>query len=158
MERVFLGVGSNVDDPPAQLARAWRRIATIADTKLTAVSPVYETAPVGVTDQPSFLNAAAEIATALEPQALLAALQRIEAEAGRPDEPQRQKWGPRPLDLDILAFGDRSIAEPGLSVPHPELAERWFVLKPLADIAPDLVPAGSARPVRELLEAMEAAA
>ena len=98
-------------------------------------SALHETAPVGVTDQPDFLNAVAEIRTTLPPAELLARILQLERQMGRV---RTQRWGPRVLDIDILLYGAQALALPGLTVPHPRMAERAFVLRPLAEIAPDL--------------------
>lgn len=136
MQRVFLGLGSNVGKRHARLEAAREGLAELPSSRLAAMSSVHETAPVGRTDQPRFLNAAAALDTELAPQALLDALQRLEAEAGRPSEAERERWGPRPLDLDILLWGERVIETARLVVPHPRMHERGFVLEPLAEIAP----------------------
>jgi 2-amino-4-hydroxy-6-hydroxymethyldihydropteridine diphosphokinase len=110
---------------------------------------VRETDPVGVTDQPKFLNAVAELETDLPARELLEGLLEIECRLGR-DRSSEQRWGPRTIDLDLLLYGQGTIDEPGLSVPHPRLAERRFVLEPLCELAPDLIlPNGGA--VRDLL-------
>lgn len=112
------------------------------------VSSLYETDPVGVTDQPPFLNACCTGRTWLAPRELLARLKAIEAEAGR--RPGGPRWGPRPLDLDILLYGDRIVQEPDLVIPHPRLAERAFALVPLAEIAPEWPVPGTGATVAEL--------
>lgn len=141
MSRVFVGLGSNLDDPPRQLARAVQALSDLRQTRLMAVSPQYWTDPVGDQQQSEFLNAVVELETALEPLELLAELQRIEDEQGRTRDPER-RWGPRTLDLDLLLFGHQVLHDPQLVVPHPRLAIRAFVLVPLADLAPGLdVPA-----------------
>jgi 2-amino-4-hydroxy-6-hydroxymethyldihydropteridine diphosphokinase len=115
------------------------------------VSSLRETEPVGVTDQPRFLNAAAELETEFSARDLLERLLDIERMLGR-ERSSETRWGPRPLDLDLLLYGQETIDEPGLRVPHPRLAERRFVLEPLHELAPDLVlPDG--RRIRELLDA-----
>jgi 2-amino-4-hydroxy-6-hydroxymethyldihydropteridine diphosphokinase len=133
--RAFLGLGSNLGDRAAHLRAA---VAALPD--VVAVSPVYETAPVGGPEgQPAYLNAVVELATPLEPRELLAWCRRLEAAAARE---RRERWGPRTLDVDVLLVGDLHVDEPDLQVPHPRMAERAFVLAPLADLAPELVPAG----------------
>ncbi len=104
--------------------------------EITAVSSAWETSPVGPVAQADYLNAAAELRTTLEPRRLLEVLQATEDAHGRR---RRQRWGPRTLDLDLLLAGDRRLEEPGLTVPHPRLGQRRFVLEPLLEIAPDLV-------------------
>jgi 2-amino-4-hydroxy-6-hydroxymethyldihydropteridine diphosphokinase len=129
----YLGIGSNLNDPLGQVNRAFAELAGLPRTRLSACSALYRTAPVGPQDQPDFVNAAARIETRLGPRDLLDALQGIERRHGRRRDGTR--WGPRVLDLDILLYGDAVIERPGLRIPHPELANRAFVLVPLADIA-----------------------
>ena len=130
--RIFIGIGSNLEGPVRQVAAALHALAR--EVELLRCSGCYQTTPWGVTDQPVFVNAVAQVRTSLEPAALLACLQRLEQAAGRRRD---RHWGPRVLDLDLLAWGDRTIATPALVVPHPRLAERAFVLVPWAEIAPD---------------------
>jgi len=134
MERVFIGIGANLGNRAANIEAARDALAALDDTELAAMSPVYETDPVGPVPQEKYLNAAAELRTELDPYDLLDALCAIEQQAGRSPESQRVKWGPRQLDLDILLFGSRVISSDELVVPHPMMHERWFVLKPLCDI------------------------
>lgn len=139
----FIGLGSNLEDPPGQLRAALRELEGLPETRLTAHSPLYRSAPVGPPGQPDYINAVAALATRLTPQALLAGLQAIEGAHGRRREGVR--WGPRTLDLDLLLYGDQVLSTPALTLPHPRLTERAFVLRPLADIAPGLrLPDGSA--------------
>lgn len=126
-----IGFGSNSGDRTAHLAAALSRVAELG--RVRAVSPVYETAPVGGPPQPNYLNMVVLVETRLGPRALLEALLDIERAAGRQ---RREKWGPRPLDLDLLLYGEESIDEPGLTVPHPRLTERRFTLEPLLEIDP----------------------
>ncbi len=130
----YVGLGSNLGDPLAQLRRAVRALAALPGTRLCAVSPRYRNRPLGPADQPDYVNAVARLATDLAPRDLLAALQDIERAQGRVRDGRR--WGPRTLDLDLLLYGDEVIDEPGLRVPHPGLAERDFVVLPLARVAP----------------------
>jgi 2-amino-4-hydroxy-6-hydroxymethyldihydropteridine diphosphokinase len=116
-----------------------------------AVSQLRETEPVGVVDQPSFLNGAVAVETTRDPRALLELLLEIERSLGRV---RRERWGPRTVDLDLLLYGDVVVDEPGLSVPHPHLHERRFVLEPLAELAPGLEIPGRGR-VSELLAALD---
>lgn len=132
----YIAIGSNLDDPVARVRAALDALAALPHTELVARSPLYGSTPMGPTDQPDYVNAAAHLATALSPHALLDHLQRLEAAAGR--ERGGPRWGPRQLDLDIIVYGDRRIADERLDVPHPGAAERGFVLVPLADIAPAL--------------------
>lgn len=137
--RAFLGVGSNLGDRWAYLRRA---VAGMPD--VVAVSPVYETAPVGgPAGQGAFLNCVVELDTDLSPQELLEVCRRLEAEAERV---RMERWGPRTLDVDVLLVGDLRVDEPDLVVPHPRMWERAFVLVPLHDLAPDLVPDPPADP------------
>lgn len=148
----WIGLGSNLDDPPAQLRRALAALADTADITLQAVSPFYAGAPMGPADQPDYVNAAARIVTTLAPEALLAVLQTIEQQQGRV---RGRRWGERTLDLDLLLYADAHIRTDALVVPHPGLAERRFVLQPLVDIDPALqLPDGT--PVLRLLAACSA--
>lgn len=144
----WIGVGSNLDGPAGRVRAALDALAAIPETDLVAASPLYGSAPMGPADQPDYVNAVAHLHTVLDPHALLDALQGLEVEAGR--ERAGERWGPRVLDLDLLLFGDHRIDDVRLRVPHPGLAERIFVLRPLADLAPDLVVPGLGR-VDELL-------
>lgn len=155
-ERVAIGMGSNLGEPLANLRfglRALWRVLGDVDA-----SSVYETVPVHITDQPTFLNACCVGSTFLSPRELLTELQQIEELGGRVRRGGR--YGPRILDLDLLLYGSRVIREPGIVVPHPRLRERGFVLVPLREIAPDLrVPGDDAIPegsVAELAEAVGA--
>ena len=137
LSQVFIALGSNQGDRDLNLLRAVAEIGRLAGTRITALSGFYETAAVGHVAQPDFLNGAVRIETTLSPRQLLAELQRIEGEVLR--RIRTVRWGPRPMDLDILFFGELIISEDGLTVPHPRLHERRFVLGPLAEIAPDFV-------------------
>jgi len=143
MEKVYIGLGSNLADPRAQVEHALSALADLPQTRLLRRSRLYRSAPWGRADQPEFVNAVAGLQTELTPRELLDALLAIERKAGR--ERNATRWGPRVLDLDILVYGDQSIDEPGLHVPHPHLHERAFVLLPLAEIAPDLAVPGRGR-------------
>ena len=136
MIRAYVGLGSNLAEPAAQVRQAIAALAALPQTTLAGSSPLYRTAPVGPQDQPDFINAVAAIDTALAPLDLLDALQALEQAAGR----QRLRhWGERTLDLDLLLYGDEQIRHPRLTVPHPHMAERAFVLVPLAALAPGLI-------------------
>jgi 2-amino-4-hydroxy-6-hydroxymethyldihydropteridine diphosphokinase len=135
-ERAYLGLGSNLGDRLAYLQTAVQQLSATPGVRLEAASSVWETAPVGVTDQPWFLNAVVALLTELEPEELLAVMQRLEADHHRRRD---QHWGPRTLDLDLLLFGQRRLATTSLTVPHPRLTERAFALAPLCELAPDLV-------------------
>jgi 2-amino-4-hydroxy-6-hydroxymethyldihydropteridine diphosphokinase len=147
-----IGIGSNAGDARAHVTEAFDRLAELGT--VVARSALYRTEPWGVGDQPAFVNAAASLDTALAPRALLAALKRIEAEAGRVPT---YRWGPRVLDLDILTYGDLRVDEPDLVIPHARLPERAFALVPLAEIDPgyaelrDALPPGERAGVVELL-------
>jgi 2-amino-4-hydroxy-6-hydroxymethyldihydropteridine diphosphokinase len=130
------------------LRRALELLAADPDVEVVAVSAFRETEPVGLVDQPRFLNAAAALETPLAPRELLDRLLGVERELGRT---RGERWGPRTIDLDLLVHGDEVVDEPGLSVPHPRVHERRFALEPLAELAPDLVVPGHG-PVRRLLE------
>lgn len=148
----FIGLGSNLDDPRQQVSTALHELATLAATRVSAVSSLYRSAPMvglGVpVDQPAYINAVARVETGLSAEVLLNALQAIEARHGRVRGGER--WGPRTLDMDILLYGDAHIDTPRLQVPHPGIAARSFVLYPLAEIAPDLEIPGAGT-LRELL-------
>ncbi len=133
-ERVYLSLGGNIGDPAQAMGEALRMLDADARTKIVAVSSLYRTPPWGNTEQPDFLNAAAEIHTGRSPRELLDLCLDAERKLKRV---RAERWGPRLVDLDILVFGDRTIHEPGLEIPHPRMLERAFVLVPLAEIAPD---------------------
>ncbi len=135
--RAFVGLGSNLDDPRAQLRRALQALTEIPETQLAAYSSLYRSAPLGGLDQPDYLNAVAALDTRLSAAALLAAMQAIEHRQGRVRDAQR--WQSRTLDLDLLLYGKLQLQDAVLTVPHPGLSERAFVLYPLQEIAPDLV-------------------
>lgn len=149
----FIALGSNLGDRHANIARAFHALARIPQTSLSAVSTIYETAPVGPIPQASFLNAAAALRTNLAPYALLSALLDIEHQAGRVRE-QAPRWGPRTLDLDLLLYDEVIIRSEGLTLPHPRLHQRAFVLVPLAEIAPDLIIPGLGHTIYELRDAV----
>jgi 2-amino-4-hydroxy-6-hydroxymethyldihydropteridine diphosphokinase len=131
----YIGLGANLDDPGAQVEYAFDELARLSDTLLAARSSLYVSAPVGYDRQPDFINAVAKLETRLSPRALLAGLLEIEHRHGR----QRTfRNAPRTLDLDLLLYGKSRFHEPGLTLPHPRMHERAFVLEPLIEIAPDL--------------------
>lgn len=134
--RAYVGLGSNIGTPLAQLDAAFAALASLPDTALLRRSRVFRTPPWGVTEQPDFFNAVAELETGLDATALLAHLRRIEADAGRE---RLERWGPRSLDLDLLIHGDTQSDTAELELPHPRMHTRAFVLVPLAELAPDLV-------------------
>ncbi|RME70571.1 MAG: 2-amino-4-hydroxy-6-hydroxymethyldihydropteridine diphosphokinase [Planctomycetota bacterium] len=157
-ERAWIGLGSNLGDRERLIERACERLAASPGIAKLRRSRVRETAPVGgPPGQPAYLNAVLQCQTVLEPEALLAVLQRIERELGR-DRSREVRWGPRPIDLDLLLYGQRTVRAPTLTVPHPRLHVRRFVLEPLCELAPALVVPGTGRTVRELLAALEGAA
>jgi 2-amino-4-hydroxy-6-hydroxymethyldihydropteridine diphosphokinase len=149
--RAFIALGSNLQDPAAQVSSALREIAELPGTKLLRHSSFYRTAPVGYDNQPDFINAAAEVSTTLQPLALLRALLALEARHGR-ERPFAN--APRVLDLDLLIYDDQVMQTPELTLPHPRLHERGFVLFPLAEIAPDLDIPGKGR-VSDLISACQ---
>jgi 2-amino-4-hydroxy-6-hydroxymethyldihydropteridine diphosphokinase len=134
---VYIGVGSNIQDPRAQVLNAVGKLQALApQLRVVLVSPLYGTKPFGPVAQPDFVNGVVGALTQLDASALLRSLQAIEVALGRPT--QHEKWGPRVIDLDLLIYGREQLKEPGLTLPHPGIVERNFVLYPLADIAPDL--------------------
>jgi len=133
----YVGLGSNLDDPSARIAEACAALAEIPNSRFVRASSLYRTPPFGPVAQPEFVNAVAALLTQLSPQELLAALKQIEARMGRTAPIER--WGPRRIDLDLLVYGDVTLEEPGITVPHPGIPERAFVLVPFAEIAPDLL-------------------
>ena len=135
-EGAVIALGSNIENPEAQVTRAFDEIATLPQTRVLARSRLHRTAPVGYANQPDFVNACALVETALEPRALLDALLAIERRHGRV---RAIPNGPRTLDLDIIVYGDRVIDEPGLTIPHPRASEREFVMVPLREVWPDAV-------------------
>jgi 2-amino-4-hydroxy-6-hydroxymethyldihydropteridine diphosphokinase len=142
MAEALLALGANVGDPRANLERA---IALLCDgdlVRMQARSSDYQTPPWGLEQQPEFVNLCLIVDTALTPAALLERIQQVERTLGR-DRGHEVRWGPRPIDIDILAYDDVVIDEPALKLPHPHLFERAFVLVPLAEIAPERVIAGT---------------
>ena len=132
----YVGVGSNLSEPRAQVQRALEALGGVRDSRLVVASPLYQTPPLGDVAQPAFVNAVAGLVTRLSPEDLLSELRRLERELGR--EAPRERWGPRIIDLDLLVHGRETRATQELTLPHPGMAERDFVLYPLADIAPHL--------------------
>jgi 2-amino-4-hydroxy-6-hydroxymethyldihydropteridine diphosphokinase len=150
-ERIFLGLGSNLGDPPAAIRRALDLLTRSGEVRLLRVSPLYRTSPVGPVPQGDFVNGVAEIATSLPPASLLARLKEVERALGR--DPGAVRWGPRIVDLDILLWGDRLVAQRDLEIPHPEMHRRRFVLEPLARLAPEARHPAVGRTAAELLAA-----
>lgn len=135
MPIAYLGLGSNMDAPETQLETAVAAIGRLPATKLLKESPVYGSKAWGKTDQADFVNMVVEIETELPPHTLIRHCKHIETEHGRV---KKEHWGPRPLDIDILLYGERTLRTATLVVPHPHMWERAFVLRPLADLRPDL--------------------
>jgi 2-amino-4-hydroxy-6-hydroxymethyldihydropteridine diphosphokinase len=135
-ETALIGLGGNLGDPVKSIQQALELIGQNKDCRVEAVSSFWRTPPWGKLDQPDFINACAKVSTRLEPQAFLELCLQTEKALKRV---RKERWGPRSIDIDILFFGDRMIDEEGLAVPHPRIAERAFVLVPLAEIAPELL-------------------
>lgn len=149
MTRAYIGLGANLGDREETIRRAVERLRGEQGIEIVGISSLRETEPVGYADQPRFLNGALAVDTDLSPRDLLARLLAVERELGRVRE-AGLRYGPRTIDLDLLLYGDRVVNEPGLTVPHPRLEERRFVLEPLYELDPGLrLPDG--RAVRELL-------
>ena len=138
----YVGLGSNLDDPATQIRRAIDRLAEVGDTEVVAVSSMYRSAPFGPVEQPDFLNAVAHLRCRLSATELLRRLLQLERAQGRV---RGERWGPRTIDLDLLVFGDEVFEKSELTLPHPGIAARNFVLLPLQEIAPDLVIPGLGR-------------
>jgi len=151
MPTAYVGLGANLGERERTLRRALELLDAVAGVEVAAVSELRETEPVGVHDQPRFLNGVARVETTLGPRELLDALLLVERALGRV---RRERWGPRTVDLDLLVYGDLVVDEPGLTVPHPRLHERRFVLEPLAELAPGLEIPGRG-PVPDLLAAVD---
>lgn len=145
----YVGLGANLGDREATLRRAVELLDAEPTISVVAVSTLRETEPVGVVDQPRFLNGVAAVETELQPAELVRVLLAVERRLGRTREGPR--WGPRTVDLDLLVHGDAVVDEPGVMVPHPRLHERRFALEPLFELAPELV-IPNVGPVREALE------
>jgi len=150
MATVYVGLGANIGNREANLRMALRGLTRMA--RVESVSSLYESEAVGP-EQPPFYNAVCRIQTGLEPESLLRFLKSLEHEIGR--RPGGVRWGPRPIDLDILLYEDRIVEEADLTVPHPRLQERAFVLVPLAEIAPDARHAAIGKTAADLAEAVE---
>lgn len=148
MSRLFIGLGGNLGDVPGCIGRALAALDALPKSRLIGCSPLYRNAPLGRSDQPDYINGVAELESTLDPHELLDHLQRIEREEGRVRE---ERWGPRTLDLDLLIYGERRIDDERLTVPHPGVPERAFVLYPLRDIAPGLVVPGVGK-LQELVD------
>ena len=142
MAEVFAGFGGNLGDVRKTLDRAVHAFCDGREVRLLARSSDYRTPPWGIPDQPAFVNLCIAIETGLQPRALLDRALDTEQKFGR-DRTKEQRWGPRPVDIDLLAYDDLELGEPGLTLPHPRLLERAFVLVPLVEIRPDLVIGGT---------------
>ena len=149
MSLAYVGLGSNLDQPAAQIAKALTGLASLPATQLLRQSSLYRSPPWGYPDQPDFINAVAELETQLDTVELLAEMLALERRLGRRRDGPR--WGPRLIDLDLLVHGDQELETETVQVPHPRIAERAFVLMPLAELAPNLDLAGMGR-VSQLLE------
>jgi 2-amino-4-hydroxy-6-hydroxymethyldihydropteridine diphosphokinase len=149
--KAYVGLGANLGDREGTIRRALAHLGEEPGIRVLAVSSFRETDPVGYVDQPRFLNGAAALETELPARGLLDRLLAVERELGRV-RGEGPRYGPRPIDLDLLLYGDETIDEPGLTVPHPRLAERRFVVEPLHELDPDLVLPDGSR-VRDLLRA-----
>ncbi len=154
MPRIFIGLGSNLDDRFGHLSQALQRLSSAQDLTIVQVAPIIETEPVGGPPQGPYLNTALQIESALSPGALLELTQGIELAMGR--KPCAERWAPRIIDLDILFYGDSIVREPNLVIPHPHLHERWFVLQPLSVLAPDYAHPVLKRSIRDLLQLLPA--
>jgi 2-amino-4-hydroxy-6-hydroxymethyldihydropteridine diphosphokinase len=132
----YIGVGSNLGEPAAQVRQAFAQLAAMPRSQLILTSRLYASKPFGPVAQPEFVNAAAALLTQLEPLELLQTMRAIESRMGRPA--MHERWGPRLIDLDLLAYGREQCSQPQLTLPHPGIVERNFVLYPLAEITPDL--------------------
>ena len=154
MAEALLSLGGNVGDVRATLDRAIAMLCDGSDVRLLARSSDYRTPPWGVADQPPFVNLCIAVDTSLTPQALLARAQSVERVLGR-DRSDERRWGPRAVDIDLLAYDDLALSEPELTLPHPRLFERAFVLVPLAEIAPERMIAGTR--VRDALARLDTA-
>lgn len=152
LQHAYIGFGSNIGDRLAFIRNALRRLSETEGISLQRVSSVYETDPVGFAAQAPFLNGAARLATDLSPRLLLRTLKAVETAIGRK---HRIRWGPREIDLDLLIYGDVCLQSEALTLPHPEMHRRGFVLVPLAEIAPHLVHPTLHTPIRELRNRLE---
>ncbi len=151
MEKIYVGLGANVGDREANLRSAVVAVEARPEVRVVGASRVYESAPVGYVDQPDYLNAAIELETGVSPRDLLQILLEVERTLGRV---RRRRWGPRIIDLDLLLYGHRTVQERGLTVPHPQLHLRAFVLLPLCDLSPEGLDPLTGKSFRSLAEAV----
>jgi len=149
----FVALGSNLDGPARRVVEGFRELSSLRETRLATASSLYRSSPVGYLDQPDYVNAVARIETALSPRALLDALLAVEVRHGRV---RTFPNAPRVLDLDVVLYGEQVVQEPGLTIPHPRMHERAFVVVPLAEIAPDWVVPARGR-ARDLLAGVDVA-
>ena len=151
----YIGVGSNLEGPAAQVRNACDALAELPESRLVATSALYVNPPTGPQDQPDYINAVAALLTRLAPHALLDVLKEVERNQGRVRTPG-DRWGARIIDLDLLIYGSVNLADPGLTIPHPGISERNFVLFPLLDIAPSLIVMGQG-PVAAMTQLVDGA-
>lgn len=149
--RIFLSLGSNRGDRVGNVRAALDALAGREDLRVDAVASLRETAPVGVTDQPSFVNTVCMASTRLPPEALLVTCQRIERRLGRDRLREDMRWGPRVIDIDVIFYDDVVVNSPVIHLPHPRYRERGFVLEPLLEIAPDATDPLTGTPLREFM-------
>ena len=148
MKKAYIGIGSNLGDTHGNCRKAIERMGRIPGCSVTGLSELYLTEPVGVEGQDWYVNGVIAISTSLSPQELIKGLYIIEADMGRV---RKERWGPRTIDLDILLFGQDIIREPNLTIPHPRMHERRFVIAPMVELAPDLVHPTLGKKMTELL-------
>jgi len=152
VSKVFVGVGSNLGDREFLIRKAVEGMRDLPHTTVIRVSSLYDTEPVGEVEQPAFLNAAVWLETDLGPRELLWHLLLVEKRMGRV---RAQKWGPRPIDLDLLFYGDETRDEPDLKIPHPEAHRRAFVLLPLLELDPEFIHPVSGESIRKLMKKLD---
>ncbi len=152
--RTYLGVGGNIGDVQSAITQVFHAIQSDPGTRNVIASPVYKTSPWGMTDQPDFLNLVISFDWTKDIQELLSWINTLEAEAGRSRDPSC-KWGPRTIDIDILLFGEEIINTASVTIPHARMHKRNFVLVPLSDLAPDLIPPGWSVTILKALEQCE---
>ena len=149
----YIGLGSNLDKPIYQVMTALQELDKIPNSKITAISSIYRSKPVGPEDQPHFINAVAKLSTLHPPEVLLTILQQHEETQGRVRHPRQKRWGPRVIDLDMLLYEQEIIETESLSLPHPEIANRSFVVVPLYELDPELIiPGEPEQPIKPLYE------